>query len=258
MFPSPQDHDTEGVCPLPINRTLQCVPHLLSHTEDTVMLPLPPSGHCDMFSPTFEMLRCILLPPQKTVMCVSQLSGCYDALLRLRMMPCVLHHAKVAAQAIRAKKVDQHPCPQPEEDAHALEEAAQLLPHTVVLPFPQSEKLKVFPSLLGSNAMCDGLLVTDDKKDKQLVFSSSLHILRRFFSPNCLSSLHAPPTPPSYSSTPHLGRACLCLPLPSVSSAVGCQSVGSQWCEGSTGTEWGLLQEYLVIIINILCLMVID
>ena len=171
------------------------------------MLPLLPSGHCDMFSPTLEMLRCILYP-QKTVMCVSPLSGCYNALLRLRMMPCVLHHAKVAAKAIRAKKVDQHPCPQPEEDAHAaLEEAGQLLPLTVVLPFHQSEKLKVFPSLLGSNAVCDGLLVTDDKKDKQFkVFSSSPHILRRFFSSNCLSSLQAPPTPPSSTSPP---RPCV-------------------------------------------------
>ena len=226
MFPPTQDHDTEGVCPLPINRTLQCVLHLISHPEDTVMLPLPPSGHCDMFSPTLEMLRCILLPPQKTVMCVSQLSGCYDALLRLRMMPCVLHHAKVAAQAIRAKKVDQHPCPQPEEDAHALEEAAQLLPHTVVLPFPQSEKLKVFPSLLGSNAMCDGLLVTDDKKDKQLVFSSSLHILRRFFSPNCLSSLQAPPTPPTYSSTSP--------PRPCVSASSQCKQCSRMPVSGIT------------------------
>ena len=149
-----------------------------------------------MFSPTLEMLRCILLPPQKTVMCVSQLSGCYDALLRLRMMPCVLHHAKVAAQAIRAKKVDQHPCPQPEEDAHALEEAAQLLPHTVVLPFPQSEKLKVFPSLLGSNAMCDGLLVTDDKKDKQL----SVFLLPSYFEEVFLPQLPFLFASPSHSS----------------------------------------------------------
>ena len=79
-------------------------------------------------------------------------------------MRCVLHHAKVAAQAIIAKKVDHHPCPQPEEDAHELEEAAQLLPHTVVLPYPQSEKLQVFPSLLGGNDMCDGLLVTDGQE----------------------------------------------------------------------------------------------
>jgi hypothetical protein len=71
-------------------------------------------------------------------------------------MQCVLHR-QVAAEAIKAKKVDQHPCPQPGEDA-------QLLAHTVVLPYPQSEKLKVFPSLLGSNAKCDGLLVTDEQE----------------------------------------------------------------------------------------------
>ena len=143
----------------------------------------PPSENCDVCKPTLRMLRC---PPQAQddAMCPSPRQGC-----------CTSNQ--------RAKKVDQHPCPQPEEDAHAaLEEAAQLLPLTVVLPFHQSEKLKVFPSLLGSNAVCDGLLVTDDKKDKQFkVFSSSPHILRRFFSSNCLSSLQAPPTPPSYSST---------------------------------------------------------
>ena len=178
---------------------------------------LPPLRRCD-----------VSLPPQITVMCVSPLSRCYDALLRLRMMPCVLHHAKVAAQAIRAKKVDQHPCPQPEEDAHAaLEEAAQLLPLTVVLPFHQSEKLKVFPSLLGSNAVCDGLLVTDDKKDKQFkVFSSSPHILRRFFSSNCLSSLQAPPTPPSYSSTSP--------PRPCVSASSQCKQCSRMPVSGIT------------------------
>jgi hypothetical protein len=167
------------------------------------MLPLPPSGHCDMFSPTLETLRCI--PPPS-----DNCDVCKPTLKMLRCPPqaqddamCPSPRQGCCTSNQRAKKVDQHPCPQPEEDAHAaLEEAAQLLPLTVVLPFHQSEKLKVFPSLLGSNAVCDGLLVTDDKKDKQFkVFSSSPHILRRFFSSNCLSSLLAPPTPLSYSST---------------------------------------------------------
>jgi hypothetical protein len=38
------------------------------------------------------------------------------------MMRCVLHQAKVAAQAVIARKVDQEPCPQPEEVAHALDQ----------------------------------------------------------------------------------------------------------------------------------------
>ena len=114
--------------------------------------------------------------------------------------------------SILANKVDQHPCPQPEEDAHALEEATQLLPHTVVLPYPQSEKLQVFPSLLGGNDMCDGLLVTDGQERLAVSVSSSLHILRRFFPQLPFLSWESLPTPPSYSSSTSPPRPCVSAP----------------------------------------------
>jgi hypothetical protein len=56
------------------------------------------------------------------------------ALLGLRTMRCVLLHGQAAAQAGIAKKVDQHPRPQPEDVAHACEEAAHRLPyHTIYI-----------------------------------------------------------------------------------------------------------------------------
>ena len=133
MFPPTQDQDTERMLqPTQDNRTLQCVPH----PQDTVMSPLPPS-YCNKFSPSLKMLRCVLIPPQEAVMCPPPPSGCCDTLLRLRTMRCVLLHGQAAAQAGIAKKVDQHPRPQPEDVAHACEEAAHHLPYTVVLPLRQ-------------------------------------------------------------------------------------------------------------------------
>ena len=105
-----------------------------------MLFPLPPSARCNMVSPspTLVMLRCVLLPPQEAVMCQLQLSGCYDTNFRLRMMSCILRHANVTAQAILVKQVDQHPPPQPEDAAHAIdEEAVHHTPPPVVLLLPQ-------------------------------------------------------------------------------------------------------------------------
>ena len=53
-------------------------------------------------------------------------------------MPCILRHANVTAQAILVKQVDQHPPPQPEDAAHAIdEEAVHHTPPPVVLLLPQ-------------------------------------------------------------------------------------------------------------------------
>ena len=86
----------------------------------------------------FKMLRCFLFPSQKVVMCVLPLSGCYDTILRLRMMLCVLRHARVAAEATIAKKVDQQPPPHPDDAVHAIEEGAHHPPHQVVPPQRQN------------------------------------------------------------------------------------------------------------------------
>ena len=95
----------------------------------------PPSGYCDVSSPTLRMLRCVFPHPQDTAMCLPPPSGCCDVFpptLRLKMMRCVLPQAQVAAQATTAKKVDQLPLPPPEEAVHAVEDAARHHPpHTV-------------------------------------------------------------------------------------------------------------------------------
>jgi hypothetical protein len=106
--------------------------YLLSNAYLKDASPLTPS-YCNKFSPSLKMLRCVLIPPQEAVMCPPPPSGCCDTLLRLRTMRCVLLHGQAAAQAGIAKKVDQHPRPQPEDVAHACEEAAHHLPYTVVL-----------------------------------------------------------------------------------------------------------------------------
>ena len=102
-------------CPPTTNSALQCVP----------------------FSLNLRILQCFLCPHQEAVMCFSVLV-CYDTILRLRMMPCILRHANVTAQAILVKQVDQHPPPQPEDAAHAIdEEAVHHTPPPVVLLLPQ-------------------------------------------------------------------------------------------------------------------------
>ena len=55
------------------------------------------------------------------------------------MMPCVLRHGRVAAQATIAKHVDQDLPPHPEDAAHAIDEAGHLPPHLVVLPLPPQD-----------------------------------------------------------------------------------------------------------------------
>ena len=66
------------------------------------------------------------------------------------MALCVLSPAQVAEEAVKVKKVDQHPPPPPEEVVHAVEETAHHHPpHTVVKGAHQHplHAVQVFPSL---------------------------------------------------------------------------------------------------------------
>ena len=123
------------MCPPTTNRALQCVPLLSQHH-------LPNPGCCNMFSSPLilQMLRCVpLLPTQNVVICWLPLSGCSDTILRLRMMLCVLRHARVAAQAAIAKQ----------DAANASEEAAHHPPHPVGLPVPEDAATMCSPQPTG-------------------------------------------------------------------------------------------------------------
>jgi hypothetical protein len=101
-----------------------------SHPKQDTASMVPATQDQDTTSSPPPWLRCVLLPLQEAVMCPTPPTGCYDTLLMLRMMQCVLHHAEAVAQASIAKKADHHPPPQHEDVAHHL-------PHTV-LPHPQA------------------------------------------------------------------------------------------------------------------------
>ena len=139
MFTLFQDNDATGSCTtIPTSRALRCAPLILPQHQETAMFLLPHLGCCNMFpSPTLKnkMLQSVLLPTPKAVMC----GLCYKTILRLRLMPCVLRHAMVAAEAIRAKQVDQDPQPQPED-------AALHLPQPVLFPhLPQDAEMCSHP-----------------------------------------------------------------------------------------------------------------
>ena len=133
------------MCPLTTNRALQCVPLLYQHH-------LPNPGCCNMFSSPLkklQMLRCVLLPTLNFVICGLPLSGCYDTILRLRMMLCVLRHARVAAQAAIDKQVDQHSPPHPEDAVNASEESAHHPTHPVGLSVPEDAATMCSPQPTG-------------------------------------------------------------------------------------------------------------
>jgi hypothetical protein len=188
--------------------------------------------------------------------------------LRHRMTRCVLSPAQVAAQAVKVKKVDQHPLPPPEEVVHAVDEAAHHHPpHTVEEAAHQHplHAVQVSHSLPGSDVVCDGLFVNEGQEEPGVsVFLLSHIIPRRFFPqllrpslsylgkplpllllcpskikqyqykpcPTTLLHIPQPSLPMVRARTPTVWslfppRQCESS-FPDESSAVECQSVGSQ------------------------------
>ena len=150
----------------------------------------PPSGCGDVFS-----------PPSRCCDVSSPSSGCCGVFsLRHRMMLCVLSPAQVAAQAVKVRKVDQHPLPPPEEVVHAVEEAAHHHTH-IQLKLPTNNpftQCKCLPG--GDDDMCDGLVVIGGQGGLAVsVFLLSLITPRRFFPPSLPRPLppSLPPTLPS-------------------------------------------------------------
>ena len=104
-------------------------------------------GSCDVFPPPE---RCDAFPPpycdassstSRYCKVFYQHSGCCVFLLRHRMVQCVLSTTQAAEQAIIVQKVDQHDHPLPDDDVHAVEEAAH--PH----PPHRMMRAESFPAL---------------------------------------------------------------------------------------------------------------
>ena len=144
MLPPIQDQDkNNATCP--------------SLSQDAVMCPPPlSSGNCDVFPPPE---RCDAFPPpycdassstSRYCKVFYQHSRCCAFLLRHRMVQCVLSTTQAAEQAIIVQKVDQHDHPLPDDDVHAVEEAAHPHPTQMMLcdqphPQPQDDASRVLP-----------------------------------------------------------------------------------------------------------------